>query len=170
MSLESLVEDWKQVREGLIEEVNLIPADKLEFRATGEARTVAEVILHIVTSQKLLVGESCRPDTNLFRAPFPELIKLHAGDVAPTSDKATLLAYLRGSMEDSENKLRSFGEVELSKTMKRFDGKEVVKLNFLQFSISHEMYHRGQLTVYERLLNIEPALTTRFKKLISQQG
>ncbi|HAF15107.1 MAG TPA: hypothetical protein DHU55_06615 [Blastocatellia bacterium] len=29
------------------------------------------------------------------------------------------------------------------------------------------MYHRGQLTVYERLLNIEPALTQRFRKLFA---
>ena len=29
----------------------------------------------------------------------------------------------------------------------------------LTFAMSHEMYHRGQLTVYERLLNIEPVLT-----------
>ena len=30
--------------------------------------------------------------------------------------------------------------------------------------IAHEMYHRGQLTVYERLLGVEPALTQYFKK------
>ncbi len=54
--------------------------------------------------------------------------------------------------------------------MQRFDGKEMSKLEFLQFAVSHEMYHRGQLTVYERLLHIEPALTQRFKKLFAQAG
>ena len=32
------------------------------------------------------------------------------------------------------------------------------------------MYHRGQLTVYERLLAIEPALTGKLKKLFAQAG
>ena len=32
------------------------------------------------------------------------------------------------------------------------------------------MYHRGQLTVFERLLNIEPALTERFNKMIAKAG
>jgi uncharacterized damage-inducible protein DinB len=52
--------------------------------------------------------------------------------------------------------------------MKRFDGKEMTKLGFLSFAIAHEMYHRGQLTVYERLLDIEPALTQRFKRLFGE--
>ena len=48
--------------------------------------------------------------------------------------------------------------------MKRFDGKEITKFDFLNFGIAHEMYHRGQLTVYERLLGVEPALTQYFNK------
>ena len=53
---------------------------------------------------------------------------------------------------------------ELRNTMKHVDGQEMTKLAFLSFAIAHEMYHRGQLTVYERLLGIEPALTQRFRK------
>ena len=48
--------------------------------------------------------------------------------------------------------------------MKRFDGKEISKFDFLNFAVAHEMYHRGQLTVYERLLGVEPALTQYFNK------
>jgi len=38
----------------------------------------------------------------------------------------------------------------------------------VNFAMSHEMYHRGQLTVYERLLNLEPALTKQFAKMMAQ--
>jgi hypothetical protein len=31
------------------------------------------------------------------------------------------------------------------------------------------MYHRRQLTVYERMLNIEPALTKVFKRILAPQ-
>ena len=36
--------------------------------------------------------------------------------------------------------------------MTRFDGKQCTKIEMLNFVVAHEMYHRGQLTVYERLL------------------
>ena len=66
-------------------------------------------------------------------------------------------------MDESEAELRAAAD-EMQNHMKRFDGKEMTKLAFMSFAIAHEMYHRGQLTVYERLLNIEPALTIRFRK------
>jgi uncharacterized damage-inducible protein DinB len=42
------------------------------------------------------------------------------------------------------------------------------KLDFLNLAVAHEMYHRGQLTVYLRLMGIEPALTRRFKKVFAK--
>ena len=33
------------------------------------------------------------------------------------------------------------------------------RLDILEEAIEHEMYHRGQLTVYARLLGLEPALS-----------
>jgi uncharacterized damage-inducible protein DinB len=49
--------------------------------------------------------------------------------------------------------------------MTGLDGRQLTKLAFLTFGMSHEMYHRGQFTVYERLLNVEPALTEMFRKM-----
>ena len=69
-------------------------------------------------------------------------------------------------MDDAETTLRGAGD-ELDKTMNRFDGKEIVKSDFVRFAIAHEMYHRGQLTVYERLLEIEPAMTKVFKRIFA---
>ena len=70
-------------------------------------------------------------------------------------------------MDKAEKELLGAGD-ELRNIMKRFDGKEMTKLAFLSFAIAHEMYHRGQLTVYERLLNIEPVLTKRFRKVFGE--
>jgi uncharacterized damage-inducible protein DinB len=170
MSIEILIETWKDVREGLIAEVSKIPAGKFDFKATPETRSVAELVQHIIGTQAVLVGEMCRPDTNLMRAPFPELIKQYAGEVVSTTDKDGLLELLARSQEAAAEKIRAFGEEPLHEQTRRFDGKVTSKLGFLHFSYSHEMYHRGQLTVYERLMNIEPALTTRFKELFAARS
>jgi len=78
-----------------------------------------------------------------------------------------LIDLLRNSMDETESCLRGASD-ELQSEMKRFDGKEMAKHDFLAFAIAHEMYHRGQLTVYLRLLGIEPVLTQRFRKIFSE--
>ncbi len=167
MAVEGIIEGWREVRKGLIDEANQIPADKFSFQPTPDSRSVIRLLQHLVESQKFLVGEACRPDTNLMRASFADNVKTYAPDVGAAADKDAVLNLLKESMDEAAAKLMAAGD-ELKNTMKRFDGKEMTKLSFMSFAIAHEMYHRGQLTVYERLLNIEPALTTRFRKAFGE--
>lgn len=166
MPIERLIESWKEVRAGFIEEASQIPAEQFSFRATPDTRSVAELLQHIIEAQKFLVGEGCRPDTNLMRQSFADHIKEYAAEVASVQDKNGLLELMRGAMETAEASIRACGEG-VKESMRRFDGKEMSKLDFLNFAVAHEMYHRGQFTVYERLLSIEPALTQRFRKLFA---
>ena len=167
MAIENIIGSWKEVRSGLIDEAAQIPADQFEFQAAPDMRSVAKLLQHIIQSQKFLIGEVCRPDTNLLRQPFADQIKHYAPGVGDVNDKDGLLSLLRASMDETGAQLLAAGD-ELKNTMKRFDGKEMTKVAFLSFAIAHEMYHRGQLTVYERLLGIEPALTQRFRKAFGE--
>ena len=166
MSIDRLIESWTEVRAGLIKEASQIPEGQFSFRATPDTRSVTEVLQHIVQTQKMLVGEACRADTNLGRQSFAAHIAEYAPEVVAVTDKNGLIELLRSSMETSEATIRSCGDG-LQNTMQRFDGKEISKLDFMNFAVAHEMYHRGQLTVYERLLGIEPALTQYFNKLFA---
>ena len=170
MSIEALIETWKDVRDGVIAEVSKIPADKFDFKAAPDTRSVAEIVQHIIGAQALLIGEMCRLDTNLGRAPFAEMIKQYAPEAISSTEKDVLLSLLASVQESAAEKIRAFGEEGLREETPRFDGKKTTKLGLLQFSYSHEMYHRGQLAVYERLLNIEPALTTRFKEFLAARS
>jgi uncharacterized damage-inducible protein DinB len=167
MAVENIIASWKEVRSGLIDEAAQIPPDKFSFQATAETRSVAQLLQHLIESQKFLTGEACRPDTNLLRQPFHDQIKHYAPGVSEVNDKEGLLNLLSTSMTDAETQLLAAGD-ELTNMMKRFDGQEMSKLAFLSFAIAHEMYHRGQLTVYERLLDIEPVLTRRFRKVFGE--
>lgn len=164
MSVETLLGLWKNARAGLIKEVERIPEDQLSFRATPETRSVLELVHHVIGSQKFFIGESCRPDTNILRRPFAEHTKAYGEGVDSVFDKAGLIELLRSTMADAERSLVTHGD-QLNESMTGLDGKPITKLAFLTFGMSHEMYHRGQLTVFERLLNVEPALTEMFRKL-----
>jgi len=167
MSVDKLIATWRDTRSGFIREVEQIPADQFSFRATPETRSVAELVQHVIEAQKILVGETCRQDSNLRRQRFSEHIKEHAPGVATVSNKEGLLDLLKKSMDEAETQLEAYGDG-LNETILGLDGKPTGKLQFMSFIISHEMYHRGQLTVYERLLGIEPELTGRFRKLVAQ--
>ena len=162
--LEELLTTWKEVREGCSEELARIPDDKLNFRATPETRSVLEIAHHIVEGQEVLVSEICRDDTDIRRV----LSVQPDGNVKAATTGEALTSLLRASQEKTAQRIREFGEEKIDRLMTGFDGKEISKFSMLSFLVGHEMYHRGQLTVYQRLLGIEPALTERFRKLTGQ--
>ena len=169
MSAETIIALWKEARSGLIQEVEKVPEDQFSFRATPETRSIAEILQHIISSQRMLVGETCRPDTNLMRQSFGAHAEEYARGVNDVTDKNGLLELLRNGMDEAETRLNSYSD-KLDETMTGFNGHPLTKTAFLTFSVSHEMYHRGQLTVYQRLLNIEPVLTQRIKKMFANAG
>ena len=167
MSVDMMVNTWKEFRKGLIAEVEQIPEDKFSFRATPETRSIAELLQHIIEVQKMLIGEACRADANMRRQSFADHVQEYAPEVKAVTGKNGLLELLRSSMEVCEASLRSNDDL-MNGEMGGIDGKPVPKLKVVNFAMSHEMYHRGQLTVYERLLNLEPALTRQFAKMTAQ--
>ena len=170
MLLENLIENWKEVRKGLISEVSQIPADQFLFRARAESRSVTEILHHVLEAEQVLIGEVCREDTDFARLPFAQLVAEYAGDIQTIEGKENLLERLRNNFKLTEGRLRSFGEEALHKEMRRLDGRVMSKMAFLNFTISHEMYHRGQITVYERLLYIEPAITVRINEFLKTKS
>ena len=155
---------WSATRAGVLAEAERIPADKFDFRATTATRSVREVLQHIVESERALTAELCRDDTDLRRvfAPYAKDAKVQAA-----TTKEALLALLRSSLAECQVLLRQAGAEKFTQTITGLDGQPVSKRAMLEFTVSHEMYHRGQLTVYERMLGIEPALTEQFRRLVN---
>jgi len=167
MSFEEMFDFWKEVRAGLIAELEQIPAEQFAFQATPESRSVAGIIRHIVEAQEFLTGELCRPDTDFKRVPIRELAERHAAGAHSGGDKEELIGSLRSTMESAEAALRAFGEEALREKVQGLDGKTMSNLVFLYFYITHEMYHRGQISVYERLMQIEPAMTAKVREFLA---
>jgi uncharacterized damage-inducible protein DinB len=152
---------WRDVREGLIAEVENIPASKFGFRPTKEVRNVREQVQHILEVAYMMTGELTRPDTDFRRAPWPELLNLYAAHVYDATAKSELVRLLEEQMSDAERRFRKTGELALFQYIENFDGSRWTRFQWLHHGIEQEMYHRGQLTLYARLLGKVPALTRR---------
>jgi uncharacterized damage-inducible protein DinB len=161
--LEETVEGWAGVREGLIEEVQNVPADRFDFRPTPEVKSVAELIQHILEVALMMTGELTRPDTDFRRLPWPELLDHYAAHVTDVTGRTDLIELLRSSFAEAERAFLDVGELHMLQLITRFDGEPGTRLAWLQHGVEQEMYHRGQLVLYARLMGIEPALTQRIR-------
>lgn len=159
--MEEALEAWGYAREGLIEEVENLPADRFDFRPAPESRSVTELVQHIIESGLMMAGELTRPEGDFRRQSFEEFIEEYAGDVGRAKTKPKLLQLLRASHAAGDRKFREAGELAILQYIHRFDGQPGTRLAWFHHGIAHEEYHRGQLAVYARLLGRVPALTQR---------
>jgi uncharacterized damage-inducible protein DinB len=162
--LEETLEAWQGTRQGLIAEVRNISAGRFDFRPAPESRSVTELVQHILEVAMMMTGELTRPDTNLHRAPWPKLLRLYAKPAWRANTKAALLRLLTAQIREGARKFRRAGELSLLQLTTRFDGLPGTKLAWWNHGIAHEEYHRGQLALYARLMDIEPALTRLIRR------
>ena len=161
--LEESLEAWQDAREGVIEEAKNIPAEKFDFKPTPEVRSVEELLEHILEVAYLMTGELTREDTDFRRAPWPELLEMYAGPARQASGKEEMIKLLHAQLEEGMEEFRRAGELAMLQLIERFDGRKGTKLAWFHHGVAQEMYHRGQLTLYQRLMGIEPALTQRIR-------
>lgn len=157
--LEETLEALSYARSGVIDELENIPAERFDFRPTPHSRSVAELAQHIIESGLMAAGELNRPDGSFRRQSYPDFVLEYAGDRARTTEKAALLDLLRVTLDEAAAAYRRTGQAGLLDPIVQFNGEPATRLTWLNHSIAHEEYHRGQLALYARLLGLVPALT-----------
>ncbi len=157
--LEEAIQAWSWAREGVIAEVENVPEDSLERPLAEGARTMGDVVRHIVASGRLMAGELSRPDGDFLRLNYDDLLAEHGGDAEKVRGKVALLDALRRSLAQGQRRLRKAGEVRMLQQIRQFNGEPATRLSWMHHGIGHEEYHRGQLALMARLLGTTPALT-----------
>jgi uncharacterized damage-inducible protein DinB len=159
--LDEALEAWSECRAGVVEELKRVPADRIGFRPAPDARSVAEIVTHIVEVAMMWAGELAAEHGDFRRKPFEDLVAEHAGGMNAPDDRDGLVRVLRDSHVEGERRIRAAGELHILQLIRRFDGQTGTRLAWLHHGIAHEMYHRGQLAHYVRSMGIVPALTRR---------
>jgi len=157
--LEETIEAWEGTRDGVIAEVENIPAKQFEFRPAKESRSISELALHIMEVGLMMVGELTREDTNFHRAPWPKLLAMYSKPIDGLSTKRELLSALRSTLRNGVKAFRGAGELHMLQLITRFDRKQGTRLAWFNHGVAHENYHQGQLATYQRLIGVTPALT-----------
>lgn len=157
--LEETLEAWEDARMGALAEARNIPARHWDFRPTEGVRSVREQVVHILEVAMFMTGELTRPDTNFRRKPYEKLLAMYAKPAYDAKTRGDLLRLMRSQLTEGIAAFNAAGELHMLQFIDRFDGQKGTRLAWLHHGIAQEMYHRGQLTTYARLLGITPALT-----------
>jgi uncharacterized damage-inducible protein DinB len=158
--LRQLVDGIRTVRKNTILIAEDVPESRYGYRPTPESRSVGETLVHIALlwrADRFLHEEERRPSLESFD--FGELIARSQVEEKQPRSKSEVIDLLRMEGEHWAQWLEGLPEELLSEPVRQPGGASKSRFEMLLGTKEHEMHHRGQLTVIERLLGIVPHLT-----------
>jgi uncharacterized damage-inducible protein DinB len=137
-----------------------IPESNFGFRATPGTRSVAETLVHIawLGSSDRLIHEELHLDS-LDGFDFAAMLDTSAVEEKRPRSKTEILELLRAEGEAWVSWVEQLSEPFLSERVRLPGGGSVSRFEMLLGTKEHELQHRAQLSVIERLLGIVPRFT-----------
>jgi uncharacterized damage-inducible protein DinB len=166
-----LAESFRTVRKNTIQDAQDIPEDNYGFKATQETRSVAETLVHIAVTPRLQHQvHAVERRSTLQGFDFPAFFeRLRAEEREPRS-KARILELLQEEGDLWANWVRGLSEGFLAEEVET-PMVQPARRNRFEMILSvkeHEMHHRGQLMLMERMIGIVPHLTRQFQDRMSR--
>jgi len=160
---------FRTVRKNTIQIAEDIPEDKYNFVPAPGVKPVGKTLTHVAISTRIWPELTKEGLTTLVGFDFLSLRERFAAEEAKTRSKAEILELLRSEGEKFATWLESLSDEFLATSIIDGDGK-TVKTRFERIlgGKEHEMHHRGQLMLVERLLGITPHLTKQTEERLKQ--
>jgi uncharacterized damage-inducible protein DinB len=154
-----LAESMRMVRKNTIQIAEDIPEKDYNYRPTPESRSVLETLVHIASLSRFdrIVHEE-QHLSSLEGFDFGALFKGEAEEKRIRA-KSDVVALLLTQGDRWCQWLEGLPEPLLSEHVRQPGGVLKTRFEMLVGTKEHEMHHRGQLMVIERLLGIVPHLT-----------
>ena len=146
------------IRRNLAEAAEAMPAADYGFRPAPEVRTFAQLIGHVIDGNRLMCAQA-KGDTT------PSL-----GNSAQLTDKAQLVKALNDALSYCDQVYGETTDANFSQPVKVGVGNlgpaDTIRGAVLNFNVTHNNEHYGNIVVYLRLKGIVPPSTARAR----QQG
>ena len=155
-----LADSMRTVRKNTIVIAEDIPEKDYGYRPTPESRSVAETLVHIaylLRADRLIHEEQHLSSLEGFD--FGQLLKKSETEEKRQLSKTEVVALLLTEGDRWCQWVETVPEALLSEQVRMPGGTSKTRFEMLLGTKEHEMHHRGQLMVIERLLGIVPHLT-----------
>lgn len=151
---------FRTVRKNTIQIAQEIPEEQYGFSASEGTRTVAQSLVHIAVAPRIWSAIATSGATTLVGFNFMGLFMANVAEEKTPRTKAEVIALLQSEEEAFVNMLAALTDEQLAVRIAQPDG--VSSKTLLETMLSpkeHEMHHRGQLMLVQRLLGSTPHLT-----------
>ena len=154
-----MANSWRTVRKNTIQIAEDIPADQYQYRATDDTMSVSEMLAHLATSTHWAAQvHFVDKRTSLSGDDFGRYFGESAAMAKTLNTKSEIVDALIGNGEAFALQLEGMSDTQLAETVS-FPMGSKGRLEMLLGVKEHEMHHRAQLMLIERLLGIVPHLT-----------
>ena len=168
----NLANSYRTVRKNTIAIADEIPADQYSFRAVPGTMSVGEMLAHLAASYawQQEVHGTRRPA--LDQAFFADARQKATADenTLAGKDKDAILEALRSRGEAFASFLESLDEATLAESVALPGPASKSRFELLLSVKEHEMHHRGQLMLLQRMLGMVPPLTRAREQMMAQSA
>jgi uncharacterized damage-inducible protein DinB len=153
---------FRTVRKNTIQIAEDIPGEQYDYKATPESRTIRQTLVHIGVGTMfptIVHGGKLKDMQDL---DFQEFLAKISGEESKPRTKAEIIAMLESEGEKFAALLESFPESFLAESVAMRPGGEPAtrtRFDMLLSAKEHEMHHRGQLMLLQRMIGLTPHLT-----------
>ena len=167
-----LAESFRTVRQNTITVAEDIPEDKYSFKPAAELRSVEKMLTHIALASRFQYQvQAVEKRVSMEGFNFPVLMQQLMAEEARPRTKAEVIELLKTEGEKWGSFLAGVSDDFLGQTITMPPGGTPPSRSRFDMILSvkeHEMHHRGQLMLIERMLGITPHLTKQMQERMAR--
>ena len=166
-----LAASFRTVRNNTIKIAEEIPESRYDFRAAPDCRTIGQTLVHIAGGPSFQLHIQRNRIDDLQKVNFPELFQKMTADEARPHTKAEIVAMLKTDGDKFASYLESLPEAFLAERVAMRPGTDPATRTRFEMLLSpkeHEMHHRAQLMVLQRMIGQVPHLTRQMQERMAQ--
>jgi len=169
-----LAASFRIVRGNTIQIAEDIPENKYDFKAAPDCRSVGQTLAHLALAypgMQMQIHQNKVSDLATFN--FMEVFQKAAAEEAKPRSKSEIVGLLKSEGEKFATFLEGLSDAFLAEPVTMPPGgQQPTKTRFemLLSAKEHEMHHRGQLMLVERMLGIMPHLTRQMQERMAARA
>ena len=142
-----LVKDWERAKAYTKEYLDAVPKDKYDFRAQDSIRTFAQQMLHLAQGTTGLTANGTGKER------IWQGRQLENSKSAQSADSVNYFV-----MASYDYAIEGIKNMDASKFLERTGRGNFIesRISWLMKAFEHQTHHRGQTTIYIRLMGIKP--------------
>ena len=162
---------FRTVRENTLKIAEEIPESQYEFKPAPDCRSIGQTLVHIALGPGFQYHVQSNKISDLKQVNFPELMQKITAEEAKSRTKAETIAFLKAEGDKFASFLETLPEPFLAEPVTMPPGAQPATKTRFEMLLGvkeHEMHHRGQLMLVQRLIGQVPHLTRAREQMRAQ--